>query len=114
MQMIMFVLDDPNLLDQVLEAWYEVGVSGATILESTGLHRHRQQKHVPMRYAFGETPLEETGNYTLFTIVANEAIAEDCLRAVEQVVGDLDNANTGVFASWPLSIVKGIPPIKPS
>ena len=112
MQMIMFVLDDPDLLDQVLEACYESGVTGATIMESTGLHWRR--KRVAMRYSFDNAPLEETGNYTLFAMVANEAIAEDCLRAVEQVVGNLDNANTGVFASWPLSVVKGIPPIKPS
>ena len=109
MQMIMFVLDDPDLLDQVLDAWYEVGVSGATILESTGLHRRR--KRVAMRYSFDNAPIEESGNYTLFVMVANESIAEDCLRATEKVVGDLDNANTGVFASWPLSVVKGIPKI---
>jgi hypothetical protein len=112
MHMIMFVLDDPNSLDQVLEAWYELGVTGATIMESTGLHRRRQRQRVAMRYSFDSNPLEESGNYTLFAIVANESIAEDCLRAVEQVVGDLDTANTGVFASWPLSVVKGIPPIK--
>ena len=112
MQMIMFVLDDPDLLDQVLEACYESGVTGATIMESTGLHRRR--KRVAMRYSFDNAPLEESGNYTLFAMVANESIAENCLRAVEKVVGDLDNPNTGVFASWPLSIVKGFQKIKNS
>ncbi len=32
MHMIMLVLDDPNRLDEVLEAWGSAGVSGAMIL----------------------------------------------------------------------------------
>lgn len=39
MYMLMFILDDPNYLDEVLDAWEEVGVSGVTIVESTGMAR---------------------------------------------------------------------------
>jgi len=108
MFMIMFVLDDRSFLDQVLTAWSEVGVSGATIIESTGLYRHHV-KHIPMRYTYGDSSSDEMGNITIFAIVENEALIQLCLQRVEKIVGNLDNPNTGIFSAWPLSITKGIP-----
>lgn len=107
MFMIMFVLDNPDQLNQVLQSWLEYGISGATIVESTGAYR-QLVKHVPMRYAYGENMVQETGNITLFAIVENEKIVQDCLAAVEKVVGNLDDASTGIFTAWPLIVVKGL------
>lgn len=107
MFMIMFVLDNPDRLDQVLHAWMECEVSGATIIESTGAYR-QLAKHVPMRYAYGENITQEVGNFTLFAVVENEKKIQDCLAAAEKVVGNLDDANTGVFTAWPLIVVKGL------
>lgn len=108
MYMIMLVLDDNCHLDQILEAWAKLGVSGVTIIESTGLHR-RRLKHIPMRYLYGGKALEETGNSTLFVIVKKEKLIQECLKAAESIVGDLNQPNTGVFAAWPLAVTKGIP-----
>jgi len=104
----MFVLDDPNLLDQVLTAWSDAQVSGVTLVESSGFYRH-QLKRVPMRYSYGAEAPGERGNITLFAIVGSEAIVLACLNATERITGDLNEPNTGVFASWPLSVVKGVP-----
>jgi len=108
MFMVMLVLDDNTQLDQVLEAWAKLGVSGVTILESTGLHRKRR-KHIPMRYLYGDKSLEECGNSTLFVLVKQEALIGECLKAAEKIIGNLDEPNTGVFAAWPLTFSKGIP-----
>jgi hypothetical protein len=107
MYMIMFVLDDADQLEHVLEAWESAGMRGATIVESTGLHRLRR-KHVPMRYLLQPSALEEEGHLTLFVIVENEQQVQDCLRATEQTVGDLHQPNSGVFAAWPLTVVRGV------
>lgn len=108
--MIMFVLDDMDRLDAVLEAWEKAGIRGATIIESTGIHRVRRRL-IPMRYSFQSTGNVnvETGNTTLLVIVESEALVRSCLEVTEQVTGDLDGQNTGVFAAWPLAIVKGLP-----
>ena len=108
MYMIMLVLDDPAKLDKILEAWAQIGVTGATIIESTGMHR-RTRKHIPMRYTFEDTSLQEKGNYTLFVIVPSEELVDQSLAAVELIVGNLDDPNTGVFSAWPLLVVKGVP-----
>ncbi len=111
MYMILFVLDDPTYLSRILDAWANNGISGATIIESTGLNR--QLSHIPMRYSYGETPLDERGNLSIFVIVQDENKVRDCLNEIEKIVGDLDEPNTGVFTAWPLTIQKGVPPIKP-
>lgn len=107
MFMIMFVLDNPDRLDQVLQSWLDHGISGATIVESTGAYR-QLVKHIPMRYVYGENMTREVGNLTLFAIVEDEIKIQDCLSATEKVVGNLDNPNTGVFSAWPLALVKGL------
>jgi len=109
MYMIMLVLDNPERLSEVLKAWEQLGVRGATIVESTGIQR-LQRKSIPMRYVFQSPGILEEGHLTLFVIVASEQLAQACLQATEQIVGDLDGPNTGVFAAWPLALVRGVPP----
>lgn len=112
MHMLMFVLDNPDYLDEVLDAWEEIGVSGVTIVESTGITRYRQAKLVGTNLMAGINRLmnsAEEGHYTLFTIVKGEAVVRQCIEASEKIVGNLLDPNTGVLAAWPLSIVKGVP-----
>lgn len=111
MHMIMLVIDDPDLLDEVIKAWRSAGVTGATILESMGAYR-REKGHVTGRYLFGMPALAETAGraqYTLFAIVPDQTVAELTLQATEEVVGDLTQPDTGVFAAWQLSLAKGVP-----
>jgi hypothetical protein len=107
MYMIMFVLDNPDQLDRLLEAWETAGIRGATIVESIGIQRLRRQ-NVPMRYFFQTPGLVEEGHLTLFVIVNDETLVQGCLQATEQIVGDLEKPNTGVFAAWPLTLVHGV------
>ncbi|GIV76993.1 hypothetical protein FKZ61_016615 [Litorilinea aerophila] len=107
--MVMCVLDDPDQLDPVLDAWHALGVGGVTIVESSGLHRRRVQV-LGARYTFGFPVLAERiqqGHYTLFTVVPDLETVRHCLRAVEQIVGDLEAPNTGILAAWELSLFKG-------
>ena len=107
MYAVFFVLDNPDLLDDVLDAWYAAGIGGVTIFESAGFHR-RQHQHIAMRYLFGGGESEEQGNLTLLAIVPDETAVQTCLTRAESIVGDLNQPNTGVFTAWPLNTVKGI------
>ena len=112
MQMVMFVLDDPNQLDAVLDAWHGVGVSGVTIVESIGSYRRRQVQRVRGRYLFGLPGLRECTEqcqYVLFAIVPDSLMADKCLEAAESIVGDLTEPNSGVLAAWELALAKGLP-----
>ena len=74
MYALLFVLDDPERLDELLTAWADIGVRGVTIMESTGWQRRRiQQSMLGARFDFaslaGGARLEN--HMTLFVVVEN-------------------------------------------
>jgi nitrogen regulatory protein PII len=106
----MFVLDNPELLDDVLAAWQTLGVSGITIMESSGFHR-RQAHLLGARFASTLPELSERiaqSSYTLFAAVATDELVEHCFDAAETVVGNLHEPNTGVILAWPLTLARGL------
>lgn len=112
MYMVMFVLDDPGLLDQALSAWDEIGLTGVTVIESTGINRLRRARQVGASFMAGINRLisgDLEMHYTLFAIVRGEETVQQCVIAAERVVGDLNKPNSGVLAAWPLSYIKGVP-----
>ena len=111
MYMVYFVLHDADHLDEVVQAWQDVGVTGVTIHESTGAYS-RQITPVGARYLFTmpRSTRAEKFSYTLVTIVPDADVVQRCVQAAEAVVGNLDEPNTGMLAAWELDIVRGVPP----
>lgn len=111
MYMVWFVLDDAQKLDDILDAWHEVGVTGVTILESSSRHRRRQARPLGARYMFGAgraVEHVEKGQFTLMTIVPDQAAVQLCQDAAEKIVGDLNNPDTGILVAAQLDHVKGV------
>lgn len=112
MHMVLFVLDDPSQLYPVLDAWNEIGITGVTIVDSTGINRLRRARQVGTPFMAGINRLmssSQENHYTLFAIVQDEEMVQKCVTATEAIVGDLNSPNSGILAAWPLSYVKGIP-----
>lgn len=112
MYAVLFVLDDPNRVDEILTAWAELGVRGATILESTGWQRRRlQQTLLGARFDFASLAANarQENHMTLFVVVKDLAKVRKLLAAAEAIVGDLDGPDTGILVAWPIEIVKGLP-----
>lgn len=110
MYMIHFILHDADHLDEVIQSWQDIGVTGVTMHESTGAYS-RQITPVGARYLFTmpRSTRAERFSYTLVTIVPDADVVQRCITAVESVVGNLDNPNTGVLAAWELDVVRGVP-----
>jgi hypothetical protein len=113
MYMILFVLHDPALLKDLLNVWHETGVSGITILPSTGLKRLSEtaalRDDLPLIPSL-EDLIDHEGslNRTLFTIVPNDAMVDKVLTATQELIGDLNLPNTGIMAVLPLARVHGL------
>lgn len=110
--LVVFVLDDPDLCGNVLEAWENTGVKGITIMESTGLNRVRRagiRDDVPLMPSFMDLiKTRETHHRTLFSVVETEEQSEQLLKATEEIVGDIHQPHTGLFFVVPLLKVYGI------
>ncbi len=112
MYFLLFVLHDPAFCEEVLAAWESTGVSGVTILYSTGLNRIQQrglQEDMPLMPSFEDFfSSQEDGNRTLFTILKDEQLIDKIVEATEKVVGKLDSPNTGILIVLPIAKAYGL------
>lgn len=111
---VLYVLHDDEKLKAVLDAWQGSGVSGVTILPSTGIGRIRDhfvlREDVPLIPSL-KSLLEEHEdllNRTLFTVVEDEAMVDRVVAATEKVVGRLDSPNTGILVVLPVIRAYGL------
>jgi hypothetical protein len=113
MLQIVLVLDNPALLNSVLEAWATAGVKGITILESTGVHRVRGRtsaRDAPLMLGLSRLlRTDQVGHNTLFAVVEDMATVERVKAATEAVVGDLSGPSTGVLFAVPIAAAWGVP-----
>lgn len=110
--LVVFVLDDPELLEEVLNAWEHVGVSGITVLHSSGLGRTRQgvmMDDLPMFPSLEALEIaQENFSRTLFSAVDGQDAVDAVVKATQQVVGDLSNPRTGVLFVLPVIQAYGL------
>jgi nitrogen regulatory protein P-II 1 len=113
MLQLWLVLDNPALLNNVLEGWNDLGVRGITILESTGVHRVRarsSRQDAPFMLGFSRLlRTDQVGHYTLFAVVPTMDVVERLVAKTEEIVGDLSQPNTGVLFAVPLAAAWGLP-----
>lgn len=111
-QMVIFVLDNDELLEDVLQAWVSAGVKGATAVDSLGMSKvlHLIDESRPLFPSIGSIFQDEHYHYTLFSFIDDSVDVPGLLTATEKVVGDLSQSDTGIFAVLPVSFVKGIHP----
>lgn len=113
MHFILFIMHNPDLLEELIKAWEETGVQRATVLFSTGMRRLRKKEGmrddiplIPSLGSFYEIP--QTFSRTIFTTVKDEAMIDAILAATQRVVGDLSEHETGVFLVLPVVRAYGL------
>jgi nitrogen regulatory protein PII len=110
-QLLVFVLDNVEQCTEVLDAWEDAGITGVTILESTGLNRLRQgiRDDFPLLPSLRSMLAgQETHHRTLFSIVEDDAVLERAIEATQRVVGDLSQPYTGLLFVLPVGRVLGL------
>ena len=111
MYLILFVLNDPDKLDNIVEAWEQAGVSGVTVLTSTGLERMRAGIRDDLPLMPGLDDFYKRGeefHRTIFTVVKNDKLVKKVVAATESIVGDMNEPNSGVLIVLPTAQVYGL------
>lgn len=112
MNLVLFVLNDPDKLESVLDAWEEVGVGGVTILHSSGLGKLRQnlfRDDLPLILSLSDLmEHDEVLHRTLFSVVEDMDLVEKLVAATQRVIGDLENPETGLLVVLPVAKVYGL------
>jgi nitrogen regulatory protein PII len=108
MKLLIFILNKEEFLEEVLEAYVEAGVAGATLLDSEGMGRFLTYE-VPLFAGFKEFMKgNKPYNKTIISVIRNEAIITKLKSLVDQVVGGLDNPGTGIMFTLPIDWASGL------
>ena len=109
MYALFLVLNETDYLEEILARFVDVGVQGATILDSQGMASalvSNRGRDLPL---FGSLKTLMEGarpyNKTIFTVVDNEQLAERVAEAVKDVLGDVDHPSVGFMFSVPIGTV---------
>jgi hypothetical protein len=108
---VFLVVQNLERLPELLDAWGEAGIPGATMLESAGLHCLRTCGYrddlplIPSLDAFMRGTTDS--NRTCFAIVGEDEV-DALIAATEHVLGRLDAPNTGILFVLPVLRVVGL------
>lgn len=110
MRLVVLIVNNPDNLTAVLKKWLEIGVRGATVLESTGMGRELADV-VPI---FGglRRLLSDDRSYsqTVLSVMKDELVPA-AKEAALQICGDLRRPNSGLFFTVPVDDVTGLAPV---
>lgn len=107
MKALFLVLNKTDKLDRVLKTLLDCGVTGATILNSTGMGR-RLAREVPIFASLGL--ILDDGrpyNYTVFAVMNDEKV-NPVIDALVGVIGELNKPDTGIIFTMPVDRVVGL------
>jgi nitrogen regulatory protein P-II 1 len=108
---VFLVINNLERLPELLEAWAEAGIPGATVLQSAGLHCLRTCKYrddLPLIPSLDSLLRgSEESNRTCFAI-ADDTEVDAIIAATEAALGKLDAPNTGILFVVPLLRVVGL------
>jgi len=107
MQLLLFVLNKEEHLEEILELFLELDITGATILDSVGMGRILAHD-IPIFAGFRNLMQESRpGNKTLFTVIDDEKVSM-VVKGIEQICGSLDEPGAGILITIPVGQVKGL------
>lgn len=108
-RLLVIVINDPNRLDEILTAFLDLGITGATVINSEGMGRILPDD-IPifagLRAVVGE---ERPRNTTVFSVVTPELV-QPALDVVKRICGDLTAPSTGIAFVLPVEHVTGLAP----
>lgn len=104
-----FLVIKEDYLDEVLEAFLELDIRGATVIDSVGMGRILAYEIPIFAGLRSLIPGNRPYNKTIFTIIDEEKL-EPLVTAVEQICGDFSQPGTGIMFTIPVQFVKGLAP----
>jgi nitrogen regulatory protein PII len=107
MKLVVIVLNKTENLEDLLTAFLEIGVSGATVIDSVGMGRvlsHDVPIFAGLRSAFpGTSPVNKT-----ILVVTEDEMVEDIMTVIDDVCGTFDEPGTGLVFVLPVDATRGV------
>ena len=108
MELLIAVINDVDRVDAILAGFLEIGVKGATVIDSEGMGRVLSQE-IPI-FAGLQTLISRSRpqNQTLFSVIDEPETMNKALNIIQEVCGRLDDPATGIAMTLPVNRVVGL------
>jgi nitrogen regulatory protein P-II 1 len=109
-QLLIAVINEEEKLDEILSGLVELGVTGATIINSEGMGRVLSHD-IPI-FAGLETLASRSRplNQTIFSVIREDAKVDAVIALLQEICGDFENPATGIVFTIPVTRVVGLAP----
>lgn len=110
MQLLVAVINQAEALDDVLSGFVELGITGATIINSEGMARVLTHD-IPL-FAGIQTLISgsRAQNYTIFSVIDDDEKVEGAFAVIQDVVGNMAQPGTGIVFTLPVIRAEGVAP----
>jgi nitrogen regulatory protein P-II 1 len=112
MNVLFVVLNKMQYLEDILDGFVKIGVTGATILDSQGMGSAITNSSQDGHPLFGSIRLildnAKPYNKTIFTVIKDEELLAKAVETVKNILGDIDSPGVGMMFTVPVSHVYGI------
>lgn len=110
MQLLVAVINQPEALDDILSGFLELGITGATIINSEGMARVLTHD-IPL-FAGIQTLISRSRsqNYTVFSVIDDPQKVDSAFAVIQDVCGSLDEPGTGIMFTIPVTRAVGVAP----
>lgn len=110
MQLLIAVINEEEKLDEILSGLVELGVTGATIINSEGMGRVVSHD-IPIFAGLGAlASRSRPQNQTLFSVIREDEKVDGVVALLREICGDLENPGTGIVFTIPITRVVGLAP----
>ncbi|NCB03121.1 MAG: hypothetical protein EOM67_13310 [Spirochaetia bacterium] len=108
MKLFVFVLNNEEYLEEVIQAYIEGGIMGATILDSEGMGRFLTY-NIPLFAGFKEFMKgNRPYNKTILSVVKNQEIIDQVKLLIESIIGPLEEPGNGIMFSLNVDWASGL------
>lgn len=109
MQLLVAVINHVEQVDDILAGFVELGITGATIVNSEGMG-HVLSHDVPIFAGLRSlTARSRPSNQTLLSVIDDEKV-DAAITLIQEVCGSLDSPGAGIVFTLPVSRVVGLAP----
>lgn len=111
MNILFLVLNKTEYLDEILDAFVDIGVRGATILDSQGMGSALANgtRNEPFFGAL-RSLLDNARPYnkTIFTVIEDDELLKEAIEAVQNILGDMSKPGVGLMFTLPVGSIHGM------
>ncbi len=110
MELLIAVINQEDRLDDILSGFLELGITGATVIDSEGMG-HVLSHDIPI-FAGLQTLISRARpqNQTIFSVIDDDEKVEGAIALLQEICGDLRDPATGIVFTIPVNRVTGLAP----